>query len=247
MPQQIDSPAFAYPNLQFLPFKEPHRARRVPVNLAPSTVFTRGTLLGQITSAATDVQTITITGSPTGGTITLTFPNGQTTGAIAYNTSLSAMAAALAPIFGTPNIAVTGTAGASYVLTAAGNLVGLPLGLLTVTGALTGGTTPAVAVVHTTLGRSAGTFAAYNDSNSNGTETARGILQNDVTTDGGGNVFFGPVAGTSRWGESYPTASMWAGGIFRTVGTTGLDAAAMVDLGAHLESGSIADGVIVIP
>lgn len=247
MPQQIDTPAIAYPNLQFLPFKSREKARQIQVNLAPSTVFARGTVLGQVTSSANDVQTITISGTPTGGTWTYTAPNGQSL-TPAYNVATATLQASLAAIYGANNIVVTGTAGASYVLTAAANLAGLPLALATVSGAgLTGGTTPAAAIAHTTSGRTAGTFKAYASGNSDGSQTARGILQNDCATDGAGMITFGPVAGMSRWGEAYLTAPMWVGGIFRTVLMTGWDSTARTSLGAHLETGTDADGIVVIP
>lgn len=46
------------------------------------------------TNATNELQTVTITGSPTGGTFTLTY-SGQTTAGIAYNASAAALKAAL--------------------------------------------------------------------------------------------------------------------------------------------------------
>jgi hypothetical protein len=106
--------------------------------------------------AGTDeVQTVTITGTPTGGTFTLTF-NSQTTSAIAYNATASAVQTALealsnvapgdvtcagGPLPGTP---VTVTFGGAYD--------GANVPQMTATGTFTGGTSPAVAVTTTTPG-----------------------------------------------------------------------------------------------
>lgn len=108
--------------------------------------------------AGTDeVQQVAITGSPTGGTFTLTF-SGQTTAPIAYNASASAVQSALE---GLSNIApgdVTCTGGplpttAVSVSFAGGAYDGTDVPQMTSSGTgLTGGTSPAVAVTTTTPG-----------------------------------------------------------------------------------------------
>lgn len=102
-----------------------------------------------------EAQTVTITGTPTGGTFTLTFA-GQTTAPIAYNAAAAAVVSALEAL---PNIAtgeVTATGGAlpgtPVVVTFGGTYAGINVPQMTATGALTGGTTPAVAVTTTTPG-----------------------------------------------------------------------------------------------
>lgn len=102
-----------------------------------------------------EVQTIAISGTPTGGTFTLT-ALAQTTTAIAYNATPAAVQSALAALssIGTGNVAVTGTAGSSYVVTFQGALAAQPIALMTATASLTGGTSPAVTVTETTLGHS---------------------------------------------------------------------------------------------
>src|SRR5438874_2008010 len=59
-----------------------------------------------------EIQTVTIAGSPTGGTFTLTF-GANTTSAIAYNAAASAVQTALQALasIGTGNALVTGSAG----------------------------------------------------------------------------------------------------------------------------------------
>ncbi len=110
-------------------------------------------------SAASEVQTITINGSPTGGTFTLTF-NGQTTAPIAYNAANTAIDAALEALsnVGAGNVAVTGTG--PFTVTFGGALANRDVGLtMTATSSLTGGTNPSVTVVTTTPGQHAQTIA----------------------------------------------------------------------------------------
>ena len=105
-----------------------------------------------VASSTNEVQTITITGSPTGGTWTATF-NGDTTDPIAYNASTAQVAAELSGLktIGAGNVAVSGSAGA-WAVTFQGLLGATNVAAMTVTGSLTGGTTPAIAVAQTTAG-----------------------------------------------------------------------------------------------
>src|SRR3954454_9431108 len=58
--------------IHLLPLHSPEKAVELPVNLAPNTVFARGRVLGQLSASANEVQTLTVTGGPTGGTVTAT-------------------------------------------------------------------------------------------------------------------------------------------------------------------------------
>ncbi|MFM9780473.1 phage tail tube protein [Streptomyces scabiei] len=107
--------------------------------------------------AGTDeVQTVTITGSPTGGTYTLTF-SGQTTAGIAYNAAAAAVQSALEAL---SNIAsgdvVCGGGphpGTPVTVTFGGDYDGEDVPQMTASAAgLTGGTSPAVTVTTTTPG-----------------------------------------------------------------------------------------------
>jgi len=104
------------------------------------------------------VETLTITGTPTGGTFTLTYA-GQTTAPIAFNATAATVATALNALsnVGAAGFAGAGGAlpGAAVTLTAGGALANMPIALMTVnTTALTGGT-PAGSVVMTTPGQTA--------------------------------------------------------------------------------------------
>lgn len=92
-----------------------------------------------------EVQTLTVNGSPTGGTYRLAF-EGYTTAAIAFDAAAAAVQTALRalPSIGTAGVGVAGSAGGPYTITFAGNLAKLAVPLITVPyNNLTGGTAPA--------------------------------------------------------------------------------------------------------
>ncbi|MFR9773044.1 major capsid protein [Nocardia sp. SC052] len=109
----------------------------------------------QITCPTTvnEVQTPTISGSPTGGTFTLTF-KGQTTAPLAYNATAAQVQAALAALstIGAGNVAVTGSAGGPYTVTFQALLGATNVPAMTATGSFTGGSSPSIAVTQTTAG-----------------------------------------------------------------------------------------------
>ncbi|MCX5000988.1 hypothetical protein [Streptomyces longwoodensis] len=108
-------------------------------------------------AGADEAQQVAITGGPTGGTFTLTF-SGQTTSAIAYNASASAVQSALEALSNVASGDVTCTGGPLpgtpvAVSFAGGAYDGADVPQMTANGAgLTGGTSPAVAVTTTTPG-----------------------------------------------------------------------------------------------
>lgn len=103
-----------------------------------------------------EIQTVTITGTPTGGTFTLTFL-GQTTAAIAYNAAAAAVQTALLALstLDTGDVTVTGGPGPATPWVAnfsGGQYDNLNVPQMTATGSFTGGTTPTVAVTTGTEG-----------------------------------------------------------------------------------------------
>jgi hypothetical protein len=163
----------------------------LPVNLQPSTVFARGTVLGLIASSANDVQTLTVTGTPTGGTITVSFTDpitgAATTFSLAFNSSTASSQTAIRAAIGNSDVAVTGGTlpGSTNIFTFSGRYAGLPVPPMTVaTNALTGGTSPAASFAHTTTGRSAGTYGAYTDGGT--TDPAVCLLKYACATDSSG-------------------------------------------------------------
>jgi len=115
---------------------------------------------GPIGATTDEIQQLTITGSPTGGTFTLTY-SGQTTAAIAYNATAEAVQAALE---GLSNIAVGDVFTYGGPLPAdpinihfAGALKATNVAQITSTDSLTGGSTPATAI--STLAAGAAAYA----------------------------------------------------------------------------------------
>ncbi|MFT3971702.1 MAG: phage major capsid protein [Micropruina sp.] len=88
------------------------------------------------------VQTVTVTGTPTGGTFTLSF-GGATTAPIAYNAAAGAVQTALRALGGAlAGATVAGSAGGPYTVTI--GVAGVASGPITAASALTGGTSPKV-------------------------------------------------------------------------------------------------------
>lgn len=101
-----------------------------------------------------EVQTATVTGTPTGGTFTLTY-SGSTTSNIAYNATAATVRTALENLtsVGYGNVDVTGSAGGPYTVTFRGSLAGTNVAAMTASGAgLTGGSSPSVTIATTSAG-----------------------------------------------------------------------------------------------
>ena len=165
MPQDVPFIHFDLNPLQTL-FPEP--ARELVINLMPGLTLPKGTVLTQVPGPISDSQTITVTGTPTGGTLTLSGTDpltlaAFTTPAIAFNATAAQVASALGAQLGMSNVAATGGPfpGAPITFTLQGNRAGLAMGGLTVNAAgLTGGT-PAATVAHTVAGVGGGTYRDY--------------------------------------------------------------------------------------
>lgn len=86
-----------------------------------------------------------------------------------------------------------------------------------------------------------GLWDLYDDGNADGTEVARGIAAYDFTTDASGNH----IIGGGEQNEKQQVAPVFISGYFRTSELTGLDAAAVADLG-RLVTGDVSDGTLVV-
>jgi hypothetical protein len=238
-----------YGTSKLLPLYAPEKCIELPINLAPNGVFPRGRVLGQIAATANEVQTLTVTGTPTSGNLLASLVNPNTGDTVTFTlpfnaTAVVAQAAARAALGGS-HVTVTGGAlpGAALVFTFGGGLAAMPIAPMTLD--LTGlaGGTPGGTVAQTTTGRTANTFTSYADANTDGSEVARCILSYDCATGPDGMVTFGTVAGTSARGDVYPDAPAYFIGLFATTDLSGLDAAGVADLG-RLLSGTVANGVL---
>lgn len=112
------------------------------------------------------VQTVTISGSPTGGTFALRY-DGATTGQLAYDASAATVETALEGLagIGSGNVTVSGSDGGPYTVTFGGDLDLTALEQLTAPGAqnlLSGGSSPEATVATTVryLARDGSTAAA---------------------------------------------------------------------------------------
>jgi len=114
-------------------------------------------VLNNAAGATNEVQTVTITDTPTGGTFTLTF-DGHTTANIAYNASAANVQAALLALtnLDTGDVTVTGGPGPGtpYVVTFGGTYANEGVPEMTAASALTGGTNPAITVTTNPQGSS---------------------------------------------------------------------------------------------
>lgn len=108
--------------------------------------------LAGVTAGVNAVQTVEITGTPTGGTYKLRW-NGQTTSALAYNANAAAIDAALEALsnIGAGDVSVSGTN--PFTVTFTSTLAGKPQPIIELAdNSLTGGSSPSVTIVITTLG-----------------------------------------------------------------------------------------------
>lgn len=247
MPSSLVTRRFT--NARLVPLYPGAYNRRRPVNLAPSTTFPAGQVLGISGATANATHTLTTIGTPDAGAQTLQFVDpisGDTsTFSVAFNAAASAVQTAMRAAIGNSDAAVTGGAqpGTALVFTYTGRYAGLPVAPLTITAStLSGGTTPSGAIT-STLGRTANTYGIYVGGSA--TDPAKCLLEYACVTDSAGNVSFGAQAYTGE-GSMQPSAPAWFGGVFKVGDITGLDAGALVDMGARLESGAVTDSAAVI-
>jgi hypothetical protein len=113
-------------------------------------------LVSQVAVPRNDIQTLTITGGPTGGTFTISGVNpltgdAFTTAAIAYNATAAAVVAALVAVLGAGTVQGSGGAlpGTPVVLEFIGTMALMNVAAMTFASSLTGGTAPAGAFTTT--------------------------------------------------------------------------------------------------
>ena len=234
------TPIHTYTNVFLLPFIYPDLAKTMAVKLQADATFGQGTLLGTTTTAVNEVQTLTVTGTPTGGTFRLTF-KGATTTAIAHNASAATVQAALEALvtIGTGGVTCTGGAlpGTAVVITFAGTSTsGRPHPAITFgSNLLTGGTAPTATIAETTKGIQAGAFKAWD-----GTLVAAPAAPT-VSTVSGGTVFgdgtnpeqvFVQITYYNETGETTPSPAVAA--LFTSANRT-LRLAAITGVGASVQ------------
>lgn len=203
--------------------------------------YAAGTVVGQLTTitGANHVQTITVTGTPTGGTVRYAF-DGQVTAAIAFDAAAAAVQAAFEALsnIGTGNVTVTGGPGPGtpWVLTFGGAMAAVPLPSITLyANSLTGGTNPTSTIAQTTPGRYAGgTWGPYDDAASDGRQVAKGVLRYATVVD----TYGWHTSGGGRWGSRELSAPIFVKGYFKTADMTGIDANGANDMGKFETGGT---------
>ena len=228
----------------------PNTGRQIAVPLAPG-IYNAGQVVGQITSAnVNDVQTITVAAC-THSTLTLYNLPGGLSYAAAQDITPAALTTALNALLGANSVVVTGTyaagSGGTYIFTfSGGNYSGQPIGVIVVSATFVGGSSPTAVNVHTTTGVGPlGAYGTYASGNSDGTQTAIGILEYPCVVVGN-QIYLGSQA-SSEFGQAQLTAPVWYRGDFDTADLAGLDSTAVTSLGAHYITGSGATGVLHIP
>lgn len=236
------------------PCRNAHMARTVPVKLAASLNLAKGTVLGEKVGTNSK-QTLTISGGPTGGTFTLTL-SGQTTAAIAYNAEADVVQAAIEALsnVGSGNVRVTEGPfpGEPMTVEFIGAKGGQVVATMTHTDSLTGGSSPAVAVASIQAGAagSAGTYAPYAYTNTDGTQTPKVILAYDAVTDASGNITQSSDSGRTsgdEFGVTENTVMAYEAGEFLTSQLVGFDTHALDLMRARLVQGTINSGVVRLP
>ena len=221
-------------------------ARKIQAN----STIRAGTPLGLTTTGVNAVQTLTITGTPTGGTFKLSF-KGIKTATIAYNAAAATVQAALEALIsiGSGNVACTGGAlpGTPVVITFQGSLAASPQPLIvweTDDNALTGGTAPTGSVAHTTTGIAAGALKAWD-----GTLVAAPAVPT-VSAQAGGSVFgdgtnsFQFLIQVSFYNETGETLPSVAAPVVVAAGNRTIRVAAYAGVGAAVQGARVyANGV----
>lgn len=212
--------------------------------------YSQGQLMGHVPGTGTavnEVQTVTITGTPTGGTFRLIY-GGLITGAIPYNSTAAAVKTILEVTFGVGNVNTGGGAlpGTAVTVTFQGEAAGLGHVLMIGSHAFTGGTTPAVAITRTTVGKPAGgVWDVYADGLSDGTQVARRVLQYPAFGNHLGQISYGDAPDIDRTATNRGVPAYFQGH-FRCSDLVGLDAAAVPDLGRLINGTLVSDANAIL-
>lgn len=233
----LATPIIRYSHDVLEPFRRPDLAIKNAIRLAASATYRKGQLLSQLTGT-NEVQTLTIGGTPTGGTFAIGFTgtalNTTTkvvTGPITWSaTNATLIANILAALQAVPaltspdssNVTVAAlslTAGIGTInVTFVNGLGATDINQMTADGTLLTGTSPTVAFTTATAGVAGanGTFLAYNSGGSDGSQTVKCILRMTCTTDANGLITLGDgTLGNDNFSKVLETSAFF-GGIFRT-------------------------------
>ncbi|MFN3151381.1 hypothetical protein [Bremerella sp.] len=150
----------------------PTVSRSTSASFDVDAVVTR-TIISAGGNAANEVQIVTLPGSPSGGTFTLSF-QGQTTSNLTYDESAADVEAALEALsnIGSGNVTVSGAGGGPWTIEFIGSLAGTDVGQMTGSGAnLTGGTVTVSTVQAAVANQNEQVLLTMSDSVTSGTFT----------------------------------------------------------------------------
>lgn len=209
------------------------------IALQGGATYRQGQLMGQVPgtgAAVNERQTITAAGTVTGGTFYLFYGLGQILiGPINWNATGADVVNAINAALGTTAVQLTSGGplpGTPVVVEFINEAAGMSHGLLTIAQNNLTGTTPSFTITRSQVGKPAGGyFANYNDAASDGTQTARCILQYDVTVNPFGQVTYGQGISPDIGGVRGKGIPAFFNGIFRCSDLIGLDANGVADLG----------------
>lgn len=211
--------------------------------------YLKGQALGCVGGApASEVRTLTVSGSPTTMTGYFTYvadkvyQSSATSNASGLPTAAQ-LQSALQEVFPTGSITVTFSTNV-FTIAFGGPLANARIGgKLTFTPTFTGGSTPAAALATSAQGNSgAGQYDAYNHSALDGTATFSAILKSDYTSDPAGGLAL--EAGPTN--QPYSPES-YTSGFFNVADVVGLDSFAATAPGVRLEHGtSLSDAGAVL-
>lgn len=230
--ESFTTPTGRQTNDRCVPFVYPWLATKRAYSFSPNLTIVHGQLLIASATNTNDVQTATVTGTPTVGNQAIAFTNPLTgdiqTGTFLFNSTLAqaqAVVSALPGFAGNMTVGGGPWPGTPLTFTGAGAFLARLIPVATVgTSTLNAGATTAVA--HTTPGATANMALAYAGSGS-----PIGISEFDVATDANGGITFGSANTGMSFGETYGQAPVWNGGRFLVADLTGVDANAVTVLG----------------
>lgn len=243
------SQVIRWTNTGIKPAYNDSQARVENVKLPANVTYAAGTVLGELVGKDA-VYSLAVSGSPTGGTFTITY-GGQTSAAIAYNATALAVQQALEALssIGVGGVLCSGgpLPGTAATITFSNQLGKQAITSPTHTDSFTGGSSPAAAFTSTTVGSSGtpGTFAACVYTNTDGSQVPKAVLQFACATDSSGNITFGGSPSGGEFGQTDLIAPAYFSGTFYTTDLVGMTEQLLSQLGGHYVSGSIANGGIV--
>jgi hypothetical protein len=204
--------------------------------------YPQGALVGEA-YGTDEVDVVTITGAPTGGTFTVSVQLGtgtnRTSAAIPFNATPDQVQAAVNALVNVAGDAIVrGDAGGPYLINLSGPTVGAAVITVAASGAsLTGGTTPAATARQVTAAAAGtpGQYGLYGAAHTDGTQWPTHIVRYACQVDASGNVSFVDTPGAlGDQGVTELGVPAFYGGSFAVSDLSGLDDTAIARLGRML-------------